>query len=137
MALSPQPAFARIVYNVEGCCAEAPLGVGGPAGFRTASDGLRQRRFIVRVLPHASEKRIIMTALTVEQVLENIYASLKNDNEDIDTHIQHLKAALAAGSQKTVEVDSARLVQNNRSGRKLMQSYFKKRGVIVTFSEKS
>jgi hypothetical protein len=78
-----------------------------------------------------------MTALTVEQVLENIYASLKNDNEDIDTHIQHLKAALAAGSQKTVEVDSARLVQNNRSGRKLMQSYFKKRGVIVTFSEKS
>jgi hypothetical protein len=79
----------------------------------------------------------MMTALTVEQVLENIYASLQNDNEDIDTHIQHLKTALAAQGQKTVEIEAARLVQNNRSGRKLMQSYFKKRGVIVTFSEKN
>lgn len=77
-----------------------------------------------------------MTSLTVEQVLENIYASLQKDNEDIDTHIQHLKTALSARSQKSVEIESARLVQNNRSGRKLMQSYFKKRGVIVTFSEK-
>jgi hypothetical protein len=83
------------------------------------------------------KREIIMTASTIEQVLENIYTSLQNDNEDIDTHIQDLKVAMAAGSQKSVEVDSARLVQNNRSGRKLMQSYFKKRGVIVTFSEKS
>lgn len=78
-----------------------------------------------------------MASLTVEQALENIYASLRKDNEDIDAHIQHLKAALAVGSQKSVEIDTSRLVQNNRSGRKLMQSYFKKRGVIVTFSEKS
>jgi len=76
-----------------------------------------------------------MTTLTVQQALDNIYASLKNDNEDIDTHIQHLKTAMSAGSQKSVEVESARLVQNNRQGRKLMQSYFRKRGVIVTFSD--
>jgi hypothetical protein len=78
-----------------------------------------------------------MTALTVGQALENIYASLQKDNEDIDTHIRHLKTALSAQGQASVEIESARLVQNNRSGRKLMQSYFKKRGVVVTFSEKS
>lgn len=77
-----------------------------------------------------------MTALTLEQALENIYSSLQKDNEDIDTHIQHLKTALSACSQISVEIESARLVQNNRAGRKLMQSYFKKRGVIVTFAEK-
>ena len=78
-----------------------------------------------------------MTAQTVQQILENIYVSLQNDNEDIDTHIQHLKAALSAAGQTSVEVDPARLTHNNRSGRKLMQSYFKKRGVTVTFSEKA
>jgi hypothetical protein len=76
-----------------------------------------------------------MSALTVERALENVYASLRNDNEDIDTHIGHLKAALAASGQKEVVVDNARLVQNNRQGRKMMQAYFKKRGVTVTFSE--
>ena len=78
-----------------------------------------------------------MTALTIEQALENIYTSLQNDNEDIDTHIQHLKAALSGQNLASVEIDPVRLVQNNRSGRKLMQSYFKKRGVTVTFSEKA
>ncbi|MCK5518459.1 MAG: hypothetical protein KAI61_03515 [Alphaproteobacteria bacterium] len=76
-----------------------------------------------------------MTALTVEQVLENIYDSLQNDNEDIDTHIQHLKTAMSENNQTNVEVESSRLVQNNRQGRKMMQSYFKKRGVTVTFSK--
>jgi len=75
-----------------------------------------------------------MTALTIEQALEKIYAALQNNNEDIDAHIQHLKTALSAGGQASVAVESARLVQNNRQGRKLMQSYFKKRGVIVTFA---
>ena len=78
-----------------------------------------------------------MTALTVEQALENIYASLQNDNEDIDTHIEQLKAAMSAKTQTTVEVESSRLVQNNRQGRKLMQSYFKKRGVAIAFTEKA
>ena len=76
-----------------------------------------------------------MTAPTIAQALENIYASLKNDNEDIDAHIQQLKAAMSANGQKTVAVEPARLVQNNRQGRKMMQSYFKKRGVVVTFAE--
>jgi len=74
-----------------------------------------------------------MTALTIEQALENIYTSLHNDNEDIDNHIVQLKAAMAAKGLKSVEVEPARLVQNNRQGRKMMQSYFKKRGVTVTF----
>jgi len=89
----------------------------------------------VGMFGNASEEEKNMSALTIEQALENIYASLKNNNEEIDMHIGQLKAALAAGNQKTVAVDSARLVQNNRQGRKLMQSYFKKRGVVVTFSE--
>lgn len=33
----------------------------------------------------------------------------------------------------TIEVDPAKLAQPNRQGRKLMQSYFKKRGVVVNF----
>lgn len=75
-----------------------------------------------------------MTALTVAQALENIYASLENNNDDIDTHIAQLKAALAAASLKEATVEPARLAQNNRQGRKMMQSYFKKRGVTVVFS---
>lgn len=77
-----------------------------------------------------------MTVQTVEQVLDDIYASLRNDNEGIDPLIAALKAALAASGKKAVEVDAARLVQNNRAGRKMMQSYFKKRGVEITFAEK-
>lgn len=75
-----------------------------------------------------------MTALTLEQAIENIYTSLHNDNADIDTHIKQLKAALAAAGQKEAVFEPARLVQNNRQGRKMMQSYFKKRGVNVSFA---
>jgi hypothetical protein len=75
-----------------------------------------------------------MTALTVEQALENIYASLQNGNENIDICIQQLKTAMLATGQASVAIESARLAHNNRQGRKMMQSYFKKRGVIVTFS---
>lgn len=73
-----------------------------------------------------------MTKPGLDEALENIYASLNNDNEDIDLHIANLKKALAP--EKTVTVDPARLAHNNREGRKMMQSYFKRRGVIVTFS---
>ncbi len=69
-----------------------------------------------------------------EQALENIYTSLKNDNEDIDVHIAALKTALQKDGENSVAVDPARLAQNNRQGRKMMQAYFKKRGVTVTFS---
>lgn len=77
-----------------------------------------------------------MTAQSVEQVLEDIYASLQKDNEGIDAHIAALKSALAANGKKAVEIDPARLWQNNRAGRKMMQSYFRKRGVEITFAEK-
>lgn len=75
-----------------------------------------------------------MTALTVQQAMENVYTSLQNDNEDIDTHIAALKVALTAAGTNAVTADPSRLAQSNRQGRKLMQSYFKKRGVIVNFT---
>jgi hypothetical protein len=74
-----------------------------------------------------------MTSKNIEQALENIYTSLSNDNEDIDIHIDHLKTALDGAGEKSVTVDPARLAQNNRQGRKMMQAYFKKRGVTVNF----
>ncbi len=76
-----------------------------------------------------------MTARPVADVLEDIYASLHNDNENIDALIVDLKAALTAAGQKEAVVEPARLVQNNRQGRKMMQSYFKKRGVAINFGE--
>lgn len=75
-----------------------------------------------------------MTNPAVKEILESIYASIQNDNADLDTHIVQLKTALAASGEKEVIVEPARLVQNNRQGRKMMQSYFKKRGVIVNFA---
>ncbi|MEZ0224549.1 MAG: hypothetical protein ACAH83_08350 [Alphaproteobacteria bacterium] len=77
-----------------------------------------------------------MTAQTVEEALEGVYASLQNDNEGIDVQIATLKAALAGSGKKAVEIDTSRLAQNNRAGRKMMQSYFRKRGVEVVFAEK-
>jgi len=74
-----------------------------------------------------------MSADTIEAVTEDIYKALANDNEDIDHHIARLKAALAQAGEKQAKFDPARLAQNNRSGRKTMQSYFKKRGVTVVF----
>jgi len=73
--------------------------------------------------------------ITLDQALENIYTSLHNANKDIDTHIAELKAVLKAAGQTSVVVDETRLAENNRPGRKLMQSYFRKRGVTVTFAK--
>ena len=72
--------------------------------------------------------------MTLAQATENIYTSLDNDNEDIDLHVGNLKSALASVGEKTVIIDPERLAQPNRSGRKMMQAYFKKRGVVVKFS---
>ena len=74
---------------------------------------------------------------TVATALDNVYASLANDNADIDTHIASLKSALTAEGKTSVEVDSSKLAQPNRQGRKYMQSYFKQRGVVVTFTDKA
>lgn len=73
--------------------------------------------------------------MSVETAIEAIYESLTNDNEDIDSKIKDLKAALKDAGQKEALFDSERLVQNNREGRKRMQSYFKKRGVTVKFKK--
>jgi hypothetical protein len=73
--------------------------------------------------------------LTVSEALEQIYASLANDNAEIDARIRDLKTALTAEGVKEAVVEPARLAQNNRQGRKMMQSYFKKRGVTVVFAE--
>lgn len=75
-----------------------------------------------------------MSEPTVAQATENIYASLRADNADIDAHIATLKAALAREGLKEAVFDPAKLAHNNRAGRKLMQAYFRQRGVTVTFS---
>ncbi len=72
--------------------------------------------------------------MTVHDALEKIYESLADDNVELDAAIKDLKAALAAEGLKEAVVEPARLAQNNRQGRKLMQSYFKKKGVTVTFA---
>ena len=76
-----------------------------------------------------------MTILPLKDALENIYTSLQQDNLDIDLHIDRLKETLKDLGQKEAIFDPARLVQNNRQGRKMMQSYFKRRGVIVSFKD--
>lgn len=75
-----------------------------------------------------------MTDLTLIQAMDNIYASLKADNADLDTHIAALRSVMAREGLKEAVFDPSRLAQNNRQGRKLMQSYFRKRGIAVSFS---
>lgn len=74
-----------------------------------------------------------MSALSLDQAIDNICNSVNNDNEDLELHIAALKTALAAAGTKDVVIDPARLTYNNREGRKLMQSFFRKRGIAVTF----
>lgn len=75
-----------------------------------------------------------MSEPTVAEAIDSIYASLQANNADIDAHIATLKAALAREGMKEAVFDPARLAQNNRSGRKTMQAYFRQRGVSVKFS---
>lgn len=75
-----------------------------------------------------------MSEPTVTEAIDSIYASLQSDNADIDEHIATLKRALAREGAKEAVFDPARLAQNNRSGRKMMQAYFRQRGVSVKFS---
>jgi len=73
--------------------------------------------------------------LTVSAAIDAIYASIKNDNEDLDTHIAALKAAMAREGVKEATFQTAKLAQGNRQGRKLMQAYFRKKGVAVGFTD--
>lgn len=75
-----------------------------------------------------------MSDLSLTQAIDNIYASIKNDNEDLDVHLAALKAAMAKEGVKEAVFEPAKLAQSNRQGRKIMQSYFKKKGVAVSFS---
>lgn len=74
-----------------------------------------------------------MADTTVSEAIDAIYASIRADNADLDTHIASLKAALAREGAKEAVFDPAKLAQNNRQGRKLMQAYFRQRGVTVSF----
>lgn len=74
-----------------------------------------------------------MTTITVSEAIDAIYASIKNDNEELDAHIAALKGAMAREGVKEATFETAKLVQPNRQGRKLMQSYFRKKGVAVGF----
>ena len=73
--------------------------------------------------------------MSLEEATEAIYEALEKDNEDIDLKIKDLKEAMKVSGTKEAKFDPARLVQNNREGRKRMQSYFKKRGVKVVFEK--
>ncbi|WP_193335754.1 hypothetical protein [Devosia beringensis] len=75
-----------------------------------------------------------MSDLTLTEAVDAIYASIKNNNEDIDLHIAALKAAMAREGAKEAVFEPAKLAQSNRQGRKIMQSYFKKKGVAVSFT---
>ena len=73
--------------------------------------------------------------MTMNEAIEAIYTSLDNDNEDIDLHIANLKAAMKKEDVKDAHFKPERLAQNNRQGRKIMQAYFKKRGITVVFDK--
>ena len=75
-----------------------------------------------------------MSDLTLAQATDNIYTAIKNNNEDLDLHIAALKAAMAREGAKEAVFEPAKLAQSNRQGRKIMQAYFKKKGVAVAFT---
>ena len=74
-----------------------------------------------------------MADITYDQAIDNIYASIAADNADLDQHIAALKAAMAREGKGEALFEPARLAQNNRQGRKLMQAYFRQKGVKVAF----
>jgi hypothetical protein len=71
--------------------------------------------------------------LTLTEAVDAIYASMKENNKELDVHIAALKAAMAREGVTEAVFEPAKLAQNNRQGRKLMQSYFRKKGVAVSF----
>lgn len=75
-----------------------------------------------------------MSDLTYTAAVENIYASLRADNTDLLEHIAALKAAMEREGVKEAVFDPAKLAQGNRQGRKLMQAFFRQKGVKITFS---
>lgn len=76
-----------------------------------------------------------MAANKLDQIKEDIYTAIASDNEGLDDAIKALKEELKAQGTKEAMFEPEKLVQNNRQGRQMMKSYFKKRGVIVKFSK--
>ena len=74
-----------------------------------------------------------MSDITLSEAIDNIYASLKADNKDLLEHIAALKAAMAREGAKEAIFDPTKLAQNNRQGRKLMQAFFRQRGIKIDF----
>lgn len=79
-------------------------------------------------------RSIFVSDITYSEAIDAIYASIRNDNEDLDVHIAALKGAMAREGVKEATFETAKLAQGNRQGRKLMQAYFKKKGVAVSFN---
>ena len=75
-----------------------------------------------------------MSDISYSDAIEAIYTSIRNDNEDLDTHIAALKGAMAREGVKEASFETAKLAQGNRQGRKLMQAYFRKKGIVVSFT---
>lgn len=71
--------------------------------------------------------------MTIESALEAVYTSLENDNKDIDSCIDSLKTEMQKAELKEVEIENEKLPVPNREGRNMLKSYFKKRGVKVSF----
>ncbi len=71
--------------------------------------------------------------MSVQNAIDAIYESLKQDNLELDLRIKELKDAMSAAGEKTAMFDANKIAQNNRQGRKLMQSYFKQKGVKIDF----
>ena len=72
-------------------------------------------------------------SMPVQEVIDSIYLSLANDNADLDLNIANLKQALKDENTDEAVFESAKIAQNNRQGRKLMQAYFRQKGVKIKF----
>lgn len=75
-----------------------------------------------------------MSDISYSDAIEAIYTSIRNDNEDIDVHIAALKGAMEREGVKQATFETSKLAQPNRQGRKLMQAYFRKKGIAVDFT---
>ena len=77
--------------------------------------------------------RFHVADLTVAEATDAIYASIKDDNRDLDAHILALRGAMAREGVREAVFEPGKLAQNNRQGRKLMQAYFRQKGVTIGF----
>lgn len=76
-----------------------------------------------------------MAARKIEDIKEDIYEAFRNENEGLLEAIDELKIIMKEQGTKEATFETHKLVQNNRQGRQMMKSFFKKRGVIVKFDK--